>query len=362
MLRGAIAGLAVALVTLVLLLRGLLALLEPGSSELAQAVSGALVAFGAAAVGGAAGAWQAAVAGARSRREIVFAGAAGLIAEAISSTVGSIARGGDDLAEAEEGATEPGEGAPVAPAVDPSTVPPVRTGVGDPQDYLQGPDPTPVVAPLTEENRFTPWERLGVSEEAWQDFEDAVLDEANPSGWKGLLFGPSVAGVTLDENGELAYIEFHQSGVGGGVVKGLGRLLGAGSARTVGQVASSAAARVPGPLRSVLARAGVVPSQGYSSFGAFKRALGPAGPGRQWHHVVEQTPGNVSRFGTQNVHNTRNLVPLERSVHRRISAFYSSKQPFSGGLTVRAWLRQQPLNAQRRFGERIMQQAKDGRL
>jgi hypothetical protein len=121
-----------------------------------------------------------------------------------------------------------------------------------------------------------------VSEEEWGEFEDAVLDEANPGGWEGVLFGPSVWGVTLDENGELAFIEIQEAGVGGGVVKGLARLLGASGGRTVSKVASSAAARVPGPLRSVLARGGVVPQQGFSSFGAFKRALGPAGPGRQW--------------------------------------------------------------------------------
>jgi hypothetical protein len=80
LVRGMLAGLVVALLTLALLLRGLLAVIEPGASELAQAVSGALVVFAAAAVGGAAGAWQAAVAGAPTRRAIVLAGAAGLAA------------------------------------------------------------------------------------------------------------------------------------------------------------------------------------------------------------------------------------------------------------------------------------------
>lgn len=35
---------------------------------------------------------------------------------------------------------------------------------------------------------------------------------------------------------------------------------------------------------------------GYSSFSAFKKAMGPAGPGKTWHHIVEQTPNNLSRF------------------------------------------------------------------
>jgi hypothetical protein len=379
--RGALAGLVVALLTLALLLRGLFALIEPGASELAQAVSGALVVFAAAAVGGAAGAWQAAMAGAPSRRTIVFAGAAGLaavgglssavmavlqsvepiqavlevamivagagagawafprltlavvalrgqrgqtsaeylgvlvvvgaivaalvvvgprIAEAISNTVDSIAGGGDDRTSVEadpagrgEGALPDGDGRPADdPVLDPAGIPGVDypvpgrrdsdgdglsdgeeialgtrpdvpdsdgDGILDGQEYEQGTDPTRGVAPLTDENRFKPWERLGVSEEEWREFEDAVLEEANPGGWEGVLFGPSVWGVTLDENGQLAFIEIQEAGVGGGVVKGLARLLGASGGRTVSQVASSAAARVPGPLRSTLARVGVVP-------------------------------------------------------------------------------------------------------
>lgn len=42
-----------------------------------------------------------------------------------------------------------------------------------------------------------------------------------------------------------------------------------------------------------------VAGQGFRSFSSFKRAQGRAGPGKQWHHIVEQTPGNVSRFGPE---------------------------------------------------------------
>lgn len=40
------------------------------------------------------------------------------------------------------------------------------------------------------------------------------------------------------------------------------------------------------------------------------RALGKAGPGQAWHHIVEQTPRNVARFGAQAIHNTRNVIRL----------------------------------------------------
>lgn len=124
-----------------------------------------------------------------------------------------------------------------------------------------------------------------MSEEEWGEFEDAVLDEANPGGWKGFLFGPSVAGVTLDENGELAFIELQQASAGGGVVKGIARLLGASGGRTVSQVASSAAARVPGPLRSVLARGGVLPPQGF----VLRGAQASPGPGRAGQGVAPRS-------------------------------------------------------------------------
>jgi len=124
--------------------------------------------------------------------------------------------------------------------------------------------------------------------------------------------------------------------------KGLGRLaerLGLRGGR--GSLAAKAADEIVGGV-------------GYRSFSAFKRAMGPAGPDMQWHHVVEQTGGNVSRFGSEAIHNTDNLVALETSVHRKISGYYSSKQAFTGGQTVRQWLSTQSYEAQQRFGQRIM--------
>lgn len=93
--------------------------------------------------------------------------------------------------------------------------------------------------------------------------------------------------------------------------------------------------------------------RGFSSFSALKRHLGPAGSGHAWHHIVEQTPANVTRFGAQSIHNTANVVRLPNvagSIHRKISGFYSSKQPFTGGQTVRQWLAPQSFEAQRAFG------------
>jgi hypothetical protein len=95
----------------------------------------------------------------------------------------------------------------------------------------------------------------------------------------------------------------------------------------------------------------------FRSHSALVRTLGRAGIGKQWHHIVEQTPGNVARFGAYAIHNTQNVVALEIGVHRQISAFYSSiQQEITGSstLTVRQWLSTHSLNDQRVFGEQIL--------
>jgi len=98
------------------------------------------------------------------------------------------------------------------------------------------------------------------------------------------------------------------------------------------------------------------PSGGFKAWGSysgFKRAMGSAGTGKEWHHIVEQTPGNVNRFGAQALQNTENIVPMDKGTHTRISALYSSIQrdiTGSNTLTIRQWLRTQPYNAQREFG------------
>jgi len=99
--------------------------------------------------------------------------------------------------------------------------------------------------------------------------------------------------------------------------------------------------------------AAVAISKGFKSFSAFKRVFGSAGAGQAWHHVVEQTPGNLSRFGGEAIHNTSNLMKLEHgagSIHSKISGYYSSKQLFSGEQTVRQWLSTQSFQEQYNFG------------
>ena len=93
--------------------------------------------------------------------------------------------------------------------------------------------------------------------------------------------------------------------------------------------------------------------KGYTSFYAFKTARGAAGEGMAWHHIVEQTPGNIRKFGVYRIHNTGNLIRLPHgkgSIHAQISAHYSSKQRYTHGLTVRRWLSTQSYEAQYFYG------------
>ena len=68
---------------------------------------------------------------------------------------------------------------------------------------------------------------------------------------------------------------------------------------------------------------------------------------------MEQGGGNVQRFGAEAIHNTNNLIKLPHgkgSIHNKISGFYSSKQRFTNGKTVRQWLRNKPFKEQYEFG------------
>jgi hypothetical protein len=101
----------------------------------------------------------------------------------------------------------------------------------------------------------------------------------------------------------------------------------------------------------------------WGSFSGLKNALGPAGEGKQWHHIVEQTPGNLERFGPHALHNTENVIPLEQGLHTRLSALYSSIRlniTGSNSLTVRQWLSTQSYEAQRKFGLLAMENVTKG--
>jgi len=92
----------------------------------------------------------------------------------------------------------------------------------------------------------------------------------------------------------------------------------------------------------------------FKSFDAFKKAMGPAGNDKVWHHIVEQRKPNVDRFGPEAIHNTENVIAMNRTKHDAISAYYSTKSDDTGGMVAREWLRTKPYEEQRAFGLMIL--------
>ncbi|WP_309889993.1 hypothetical protein [Archangium sp.] len=101
----------------------------------------------------------------------------------------------------------------------------------------------------------------------------------------------------------------------------------------------------------------------FTSFRAFKRFMGKAGKGKQWHHIVEKHKANLRRFGPRALHNTENIRPLGERLHTDLSALYSSKRPKITGsetLTVREWVRTLSYEEQRVFGLQAIENVSKG--
>jgi hypothetical protein len=128
----------------------------------------------------------------------------------------------------------------------------------------------------------------------------------------------------------------------------------------VAMAARGVGAGSPAPSRGKILPNG---HRAWGSFGGFKSAMGKAGPGKEWHHIVEQTKGNVRRFGGEAIHNTENVIALDKTLHGEVSAFYSRIRPSitkSAKLTVREWLSTQSYEAQREFGFLAMENVRKG--
>lgn len=95
-------------------------------------------------------------------------------------------------------------------------------------------------------------------------------------------------------------------------------------------------------------------SEGYKTFKEFKKVYGRAGDGMEWHHIVEQRQANLDKFGPEQIHNVDNLVKIPSALHRKISGYYSSKQSFTGGVTVREWLNGKSYVEQFEFGLSVL--------
>ena len=116
----------------------------------------------------------------------------------------------------------------------------------------------------------------------------------------------------------------------------------------------------PAPTRGKLLPNG---HRAWGSFSGFKSAMGPAGSGKEWHHLVEQTKGNVKRFEDETIHNTENVIVLDKPLHDEVSAFYSSIQwtaAKSSHLAMRQWLSTRSCDAQRKFDLLVIENIENG--
>jgi len=97
----------------------------------------------------------------------------------------------------------------------------------------------------------------------------------------------------------------------------------------------------------------------YPSFSAFKRGEGPAGPGMDWHHIVEQNPMNKAQFTAEQLQNTRNIIAVPRGVHRSVSGYYSR---VDSGVRLRDAISSLSYSEQNSYGRSILGQAIQGLL
>jgi Bacterial TSP3 repeat len=417
-LRATGVGVAAALLALYIQLRGLLELLDPVAPEMAVVGAGALIVFVAAVLAGVAGAWQAALAGVQTRRDIVLVGAvcpgaacaaaslvlsltesvdpgravlevavvaagagtgawllptiarmlarlrgvrgqtsaeymgalvlvavivaalvtvAPPISDRVSSLIEAIAGGksaqvvdgtGPGTAGLDPSADDDGDGLTneeeAALGTDAGAADSDGDGVSDNDEFTHGTDPLQGVEPLTEENLGRPWERIGITEDEWNSLEDAILDEINPGGIEGFLFGDAAESLTLDENGELTLIppgalihledgelkvsELQEMGIGGGLVKGLAKILGAGG-KSASTALRNALERLPASLRTRLAGAGVL--RGADAAAATTRALPRFAPGRWLPHFEKHAAEFGYRTPVEYLRGARDLVGRE---------------------------------------------------
>lgn len=77
--------------------------------------------------------------------------------------------------------------------------------------------------------------------------------------------------------------------------------------------------------------------------------LGPAGSGREWHHIVEKRLVGRDGFPAELIHSTDNIVSLPIEVHRRISARMSSRS-LDHEMIMREWVSRRTFSLQYDLG------------
>ena len=92
------------------------------------------------------------------------------------------------------------------------------------------------------------------------------------------------------------------------------------------------------------------PNIRFRSEDELRRYLGPAGPGREWHHIVEKRLASRDGLPVEVIHNTDNIISLPVAVHRAINARMSSLSREHGNVVLRYWVERLPFEGQYNFG------------
>ena len=97
-------------------------------------------------------------------------------------------------------------------------------------------------------------------------------------------------------------------------------------------------------------------NQDFDSYEAFKRTYGAAGEGMEWHHIVEQNQANKSGFSEQQINSVKNIIGIEKDLHRQISGYYSHKWPFTENMILRDWLSGKDYDYQFQYGIQVLEE------
>jgi len=84
-----------------------------------------------------------------------------------------------------------------------------------------------------------------------------------------------------------------------------------------------------------------------------EKRFGPAGPGMEWHHIIERGSGAATNM----LESTDNIIRIPTILHEEITARFLRKEARFGGLSLRDWLRTQPASVKREWGFRVLREA-----
>ena len=169
----------------------------------------------------------------------------------------------------------------------------------------------------------------------------------------GAAKGAVIGAVTGAATGAATGAVKHRLSTGSWEGTGEAALDGMGNGALSGAITGAIAGGISGGVNYIRTNASAT-NRGFDTFQQLKKDIGSPGAGNEWHHIVEQNQIQKSGFSPRMIHNTNNIRAVPCQTHRAISGYYSSKQVFTNGMTVRNWLAGQSFSAQYDFGLSVL--------